>query len=124
MLLGIDYGKRKIGLALSEGLYASSAGTVVNTESRIQQIKEKISEPLDLIVIGLPGSIMDNDIKFFGNQLKNQFTCEIHYENEFNTTQEAQLTMIRSGVKQKKRRSDDSMAATTILQRYIDTHPL
>jgi putative transcription antitermination factor YqgF len=120
MILGIDYGLKKIGLATSEGAYARGIGSISNTPSRITQLKEKITETIETIVIGLPNSAMDQKIKEFGEELQKEFNCQVIFEDEFNSTQEAIQTMIISGVKQKARRKDDAIAATTILQRYLD----
>ncbi len=119
MYLGIDYGKKKIGLAISEGITASGLLPIVNSPSRIQQLKERLSEPVDTIILGLPNSPLDAEIKRFGDELKEEFNCQIQFEDESFSTNEAMDSMILSGIAQKKRRKDDSAAAVIILERFL-----
>jgi putative transcription antitermination factor YqgF len=120
MYLGIDYGKKKIGLAISEGISASGIGTIANSTSRIQQIKEKISETIDVIILGLPNSPLDTEIRNFGKELKDVFGCEVLFEDETFSTNEAVTSMIQSGISRKKRRKDDATSAVIILERYLE----
>lgn len=122
MILGIDYGLRKIGLAYSEGLYASPLMTISNAPSRIQQIKEKITDPVEKIIIGIPNSFLDPQVKTFAAELQTAFNCEVLFEDETNSSNEAMEIMLRTGVSQKKREIDDAYAATAILQRYLDRY--
>ncbi len=119
MYLGIDYGKKKIGLAISEGITASGLHSIVNSPSRIQQLKERLSQPIDTIVLGLPNSPLDTEIKHFGKELKEVFNCQVKFEDESFSTNEAMESMILSGIVQKKRRKDDSAAAVVILERFL-----
>jgi putative transcription antitermination factor YqgF len=129
MIIGIDFGKKKIGLAFSEGITASSLGTITNAPSRLIQISDLLNTivpkpyPIEKFVLGLPNSPLDTEIKFFGEQLKTEFNCDVVYEDEFNSTQEAFQAMLDSGISRKKRRNDDSNAAINILQRYLDKNP-
>jgi putative transcription antitermination factor YqgF len=129
MYIGIDYGKSKIGLAYSEGTYASSLGTISNTPSRISQINELLNKlqpktyNLQTIILGIPNSPLDPEIYKFADELKAHFNCKIAFEDETLTTQEALENMIASGVKQKKRRQDDASSAIIILQRFLDNRP-
>lgn len=120
MYLGIDYGKKKIGLAVSEGITASGLGTISNSPSRLQQLKEKLAEPVEVIVMGLPNSPLDQEIRLFGEELQHEFKCTIVFEDESFSTNEALQSMIQSGVSQKKRRRDDAGSAVVILERYLE----
>lgn len=119
MFLGIDYGKKKIGLAISEGLTASELGAIANSPSRLQQLKEKVQEEINTIVIGLPNSSLDAEIKKFANELTTEFNCKIIFEDESFSTNEALSSMINKNISKKKRRKDDSASAVIILERYL-----
>lgn len=130
MILGIDYGKKKIGIAYSEGITASPLGSITNAPTRLVQLKEliqsvnQLDQPIQTIVIGLPNSPLDQEIKQFASELADYFQTTTIFEDEFNSTQEAFQAMLDSGISRKKRRKDDSNAATTILQRYLDNKAL
>ena len=120
MYLGIDYGKKKIGLAISEGIIASGLGVISNSPSRIQQLREKVTSPVDAIVIGLPHSPLDIEIRKFAEELQVAFDCDIKYEDEAFSTNEALTSMILSGIGKKTRRKDDATSAVIILARYLE----
>lgn len=126
MFLGIDFGKKKIGLSFSEGITASSLGTITNAPSRLIQLSDLLNTifpkpyPIEKIIIGLPNSPLDTYIRQFAQELETQFNCKVVFQDEFNSTQEAFQSMLASGISKKKRRKDDSNAAVTILQRYLD----
>ncbi len=120
MFLGIDYGKKKIGLAISEGISATGLGVISNSPARIMQIKEKLHEPVQTIVLGLPNSPLDFEIRNFAKELEAEFNSAIVYEDETFSTNEALQTMIQSGISRKKRKKDDATAAVIILERYLE----
>lgn len=120
MYLGIDYGLRKIGVAVSEGTYASPLMTISNAPSRIAQIKEHIKDPIETIVIGIPNSFLDSQVRVFADELAQAFKCSVAFEDETNSSNDAMQMMLDTGVPQKKREIDDAHAAAVILQRYLD----
>jgi len=120
MYIGIDYGLRKIGIAISEGTYASPLMVISNAPSRIRQLQEKIKDTVDTIVIGIPNSFLNSHIHEFADQLKSTFNCEIKFEDETNSSKDAMQIMLDSGISQKKRGLDDAHAAAVILQHYLD----
>ena len=120
MYIGIDYGLRKIGVAVSEGTYSSPLMTISNAPSRIQQLKEKITEGVDTIVIGIPNTFLDDQVHVFAEELKKAFNCKTVFEDETNSSKDAMQIMLDAGIPQKKRATDDAHAAAVILQRYLD----
>ena len=120
MIIGLDYGLKKIGVACSEGLVARPFGVISNTRSRIQQLKDTVKEPVDYIVIGIPNSYLNPQITLFSKELSNEFNCKVFFQDETNSSNQAIHNMIQSGIPPKKRRKDDAFAATVILQDYLD----
>lgn len=121
--LGIDYGKTKIGLAISEGELASPLKVI-----KISALKDAIvkvsavikGEQIDQVVIGMPESGEARTItKEFVKQLKKEI--DIVEVEETLTSQNAQAKMIAQGISKKKRQDEDSFAAAVILQNYLNT---
>lgn len=131
--LGLDLGSRTLGVALSDktGLIASSYTIIRHNEdyeNLINQVETIVKEKeVDEIVLGLPKH-MNNDIGEKGNlsiwfqqQLKEKLNIPVHLEDERLTTRQAENLLIQNDTSRKKRKKViDSMAATIILQSYLD----
>jgi len=121
--LGIDWGLRSIGLALSEGELSSPLTTLqVNSlDNALDQIRKIIdSESIDVIVLGKPesGESLKLVEKAQTKMLSKGWTVET--VDETLSTQQAQDLLITQGVSKKARGEDNSMAAVLILQNYLD----
>ena len=116
--LGIDYGRKKIGLALSDGKLAEPYKVIryENKESLNVAIKNIIEkEKIDKVIVGISENEMGNESK--------EFAKEINAEtyDETLTSIDAITLSIQGGVKRKKRKEmEDAYAATIMLQNYID----
>ena len=125
--LGIDFGLKKIGLALadSQSKLAIPWGTM-EVKSNLDEVVEKIKdlchrEKVGKIIIGLPESGLVEKIKRFGDNLAQATNLSIFYEDESLTSKEALVKMIESGIKKKARRKkEDQIAAALILQNYLE----
>lgn len=120
--LGIDWGLKNIGLAISEGEIASPLKTLsVNSfEDAIAKVVGVIEDEIaDLIIIGNPEGKMGEIVKKIAKRLKAE-GFEVILADETLSTQAAQKTMIEMGLSQKERQNDNSVAAAIILQRYLD----
>lgn len=124
-LLGIDFGERKIGLALAAGKIAEPYFVVHYKDLRqalsvITEVIEK--EGVDEVVIGISEGKMAIETKEFAQRLAEVVTKKITFHDETLTSKEAQRLSIESGMKRKKRRSlEDAFAAALMLQDYIDS---
>lgn len=115
--LGIDHGKKRIGLALSDpgGLIAFPHGTVKNL-SEVLRVIEK--EDVESIVIGMPVSFRGRvsyqaqEVKVFAASLRKRVELPIAFENEVLTTK-----LARQHTEPGKA---DASAAAIILQSYLD----
>lgn len=131
--LGLDLGSRTLGIALSDktGLIASSYTIIRHNEEYQQlliQVENIVKEyQVDEIVLGLPKH-MNNDIGEKGNlsiwfkqQLEEKLKIPVHLEDERLTTKQAENLLIGNNTSRKKRKKViDSVAATIILQSYLD----
>ena len=131
--IGLDLGSRTLGIAISDGtgLIASSYKTIRHNEeydSLLEEVK-KVTEEVkaDGIVLGLPKN-MNNTIGpkgelslQFKEQLENILAVPIYLQDERLTTKSATDMLIMGNVSRKNRKKVvDSVAATIILQSFLD----
>ena len=123
-ILGIDWGKSKIGLAIgsTEVRVASPFKVlkITDFENLIKQIIDK--ENVELIVLGKPVSLsgetnLSQEFNKFVLELE-KLNLKIILEDERLSTRSAQ-TLSRD-FKKTKRANDDDIAASVILQSYLD----
>lgn len=123
--LGIDWGEKRIGLALgdSETRIATPFKVVAGMSDIFPIIKE---EEIDIIVIGKPYSISNSKFKiskefsYFLNTLKEKTGVQIFTVDERLTSKAADALV---GNK-KTKAARDSIAAMLILQSYLDREHL
>lgn len=131
-ILGIDYGRKRVGVAVSDplGIFASPLDTVPAAKiiDYIKKYAEK--ETVARFVVGYPMN-MDNtpseaaaDVDvFLKNLAKNFPSIPVSLEDERFTSVLAHRAMIEGGMKAKDRRdktSVDRISASIILQSYMD----
>ncbi len=120
--LGIDWGIKKIGLAISEGEIATPLKTIFvqGFEDAITKVISVVEDEIaDLIVLGNPEGEMGERIKKVANRLTTE-GFNVILADETLSTQEAKNLMIEMGLGKKDRREDNGLAAAIILQRYLD----
>ena len=132
--IGLDLGTKTCGVAISDklGIIASFYKTIFfkeeDYESLINPINEIIKEyNIEKIVLGLPKN-MNNTVGFAGERsisfkkiLEDNLKLEVILEDERLSSVEANNIMIKSDIYRNKRKKKvDGLAATIILQRYLD----
>jgi len=130
-LLGIDFGEKRIGLALSDPLltFAYSFKTLPNNKNIWYDLGKIILEKkIDKMIIGIPdkkrNKKLANLIQSFIKEIIKRFNLEVITWNEEFTSVIAQEKIIQSAVKKKKRRDKglvDRISASIILQEYLDS---
>lgn len=126
MILGIDYGKKKIGLAISDLVSKLADPLEVIKfdlqEDAIEKIEKIVSEiGVKKIVLGISEGKTAKETKVFGDILQKKLNLPIIYFDETLSTQLAQQMSINAGIKRKKRKDmEDAFAAALILQSYLD----
>lgn len=132
-ILGIDYGRRRLGLALSDegGILASPLD--VYSRRKLDQdlafLTHLIEErEVKKIVLGLPlnmnGSLgeMAREVLSFVDTLKEKTDLPVDTFDERLTTAEAERVLIQADLSRKRRKTlHDSLAAVLILQGYLDS---
>ncbi len=120
--LGIDFGLRRIGLAVSEGELATSWQVleVKNFKEGIEKVSKIIKkEEFEKVIVGLPEGKMGKSVIGFINALKKAGFL-IETSDETLSSKNAMLDMIEMGIPQEKRKHNDAQAAAIILQNYLD----
>lgn len=120
--LGIDFGSKRIGIAVSDetGRLAFPHSVIPNNRKLLEEIEKIIkNENINDIVIGeskdFKGASNKIMIKIgkFANELKKRAKLSIFFESEF-------LTSVQAEHIQPKNNMHDASAATIILQSFID----
>ena len=131
-ILGLDVGKKTIGVAVSDplGFTAQGLTTIRRTkkEQDIQEIKKFCDEyDVKVIVIGLPKNMNgtigpSGEITMaFGKLIEEELKVEIKFWDERLTTVAAHKAMIEADLSRRKRKKIvDKVASTYILQGYLD----
>lgn len=131
--LGLDLGSKTLGIAISDpsGMIASSYQILRHNEEYerlVDEVALLIKEKnIDKIVLGFPKN-MDNSIGFkgelsikFKEKLEKKTNKEVILQDERLTTRQVESMLILNDTSRKKRKKViDSLAATVILQSYLD----
>jgi len=136
--LGCDLGSKTLGLAVSDlsGFLASPYQTIRFETDDYQKALDQLMPILDkekitVIVVGLPkhmngslGESADRSI-YFKEELEARTAIPVVLEDERLSTVAAQKSMLMAEMnRQKRKTSIDQMAATFILQGYLDKQRL
>jgi putative holliday junction resolvase len=133
-ILAVDPGEKKIGLAISDesGTIANPLYTIPHTSRIVDaaQVAERaLAHDVRLIIIGQSFDEDGNPNRAgkgaakFADALHQQTNIPIEMWDEAFTTQDARSARIAMGVSRKRRAGHmDEMAATILLQSYLDAH--
>lgn len=120
--LGIDFGEKKIGLAVSdeEGRLAFPYLVLLNGKKLLEEVEKIIRmEEIEKIVLGEsrnfkgdPNAIMDK-IQKFKKDLEEKIEVEVFFEPEFLTSAQAERIQGKTSL-------HDASAAAIILQSFLD----
>lgn len=129
-ILGIDYGQKRIGLAMSDPLKITSQPMpfLPNDKNMWVNLKKFIEEnEISEIVIGLPitmkgtDSEMTVEVEKFSKELESIVSIPIILQDERLSTMESEKFLIAANVSRDKRKLvRDSIAASLILQSYLE----
>ena len=131
--LGLDLGSRTLGIAVSDkqGIIASTYKTIHHNEEYDMLLNEvvKLVDELQIegVVLGFPKN-MNNTIGLkgelsleFKEKLEKKLSVPVYLQDERLSTKSATDMLISGNVSRKNRKKVvDSVAATIILQTYLD----
>ena len=134
-ILGLDFGSKTVGVAVSDGLLLTAQGVETierKDENKLRKtcarIEELIAEyEITEIVLGLQKNMNNTEgervekTKAFGEMLERRTGLPVHYWDERLTTVAAEQILMESGVRRENRKAViDKVAAGLILQGYLD----
>jgi putative pre-16S rRNA nuclease len=129
-ILGIDFGRARIGLAISDELrlLAHPLETIPAHKDPTKRISEIVRErKIDKIIVGVPRHMSGqfgesaNEALAFTSKLRARLKCSVEVWDERLTTVAAERALREAGKKTRKTRSIvDQVAAQMILQSYLD----
>ena len=133
-ILGVDYGRRRIGLAVSDEaqFLARPLDPYIRTHSRKKDLEALArlahEQEAGYMVFGLPLSMdgikreMALEVEDFVKDLQPIAGMDIVVSDERLTSVEAERVLLEGNVKRKDRKLlRDGLAATLILQGYLDS---
>ncbi|MBB6214795.1 putative Holliday junction resolvase [Anaerosolibacter carboniphilus] len=134
-IMGLDVGDKTIGIAVSDALGWTAQGVETirrtNIKEDLKRLEELVKEKeVHKMIVGLPKNMngtlgpQGEKVLEFVEKLKKRFnTLEIILWDERLTTVAAERTLIGADVRREKRKQViDMVAATYILQGYLDGH--
>ena len=132
-ILAIDYGGKRTGLAVTDPMQIIATGlSTIDSKELIPYLKKYfVTESVELIIIGLPKNWDESDthgtplVEAAIKKLKKEFPLlPLKTVDERYTSKMAKDAMLQMGMKKKDRRikgNADIIAATIILQEYLQT---
>jgi putative holliday junction resolvase len=131
--LAVDYGRKRIGLAISDplGIIASPAGFITRREGKRPPITKILARATELeavgFVLGLPldgeGNETDwtAEVRALGAEISKRSGMPVRFYDERFTTAAALRTIQEMGESTRGRKGDvDSLAATILLQNALN----
>lgn len=134
-IMGLDYGSKTVGVAVSDELLltAQPVETIERkSENKLRRTLARIEELIDsygvsFIVLGYPKN-MNNSEGFraqateeFKEMLERRTGLEVFLQDERLSTVESERVLMEQGVRRENRkRYVDKLAASVILQGYLD----
>ncbi|MDA0322631.1 MAG: Holliday junction resolvase RuvX [Verrucomicrobia bacterium] len=131
--LGIDYGRVRVGFAVSDELGIISTPLDVATVTGMTQAVAATTDRLRQtdateVVVGQPlnmdgsESELSREVELFIDKLKQETDVPIHQWDERMTSMQAERVLIEGNVSREKRKKvKDKLAAQLILQSYLDS---
>lgn len=128
--LGVDYGTKRVGLALSDALGLTAQPLDVVSRESVVSYVERLAEEKEIgkIVVGLPTGLAGAEgesasgARLLGRLLGEATGCTVEFLDEKFTSRMAESALLESGMKRRGRREKvDKVAAAIILQDYLDS---
>lgn len=133
-ILAIDYGTKRVGIAMSDplGVIAQGIGTIENDEELCDRISDLVRQhEIVSVIVGMPygpdggrnGKALE--VEAFIVKLRAVIAVDVQTWDESYSSVNAHRAFIEAGMKRKKRQQKsrvDEMAARLLLQEFLDQH--
>ena len=135
-ILAMDYGRRRIGLAISDELALTASPLPVlqrkNRREDFRRLRKVLAEfKVGVVLVGHPVHLSGRDSEMaaeaarFAERVEKELKVRVELRDERLTTWEAEEVVKVTGGAKHKRKGIDSMAAAILLREYLDaTRPL
>jgi putative holliday junction resolvase len=135
-ILGVDYGKARIGVAMSDELRMLAHPVETVPAQQLDKAAKRIAEiattnDVEKVILGLPkhmsgeSGVAAAEAKAFADKLRPLLKCEIVMWDERLTTTAANRALRESGKSTRRTRGVvDQVAAQMILQGYLDSQQI
>jgi putative Holliday junction resolvase len=139
-LLGFDYGRKRIGIAVGQEITRTAKGLATLSASQSGPDWEAIDKLVkewqpQLLVVGMPHNLDDRmadrahalheEVKGFGDQLAARYNLPVEWIDEKLSSLEAEQLLAENHQKKQRKKNKaeiDKLAAQLILQSYLNTH--
>lgn len=134
-IMGLDFGSKTVGVAVSDSLLLTAQGLEIirrKDENKLRQTLARIEEiiveyEVEEIVLGLPKNMNATEgvrvelTQEFREKLERRTGLPVHMWDERLTTVAADKAMMEAGIRRENRKDYvDMIAATFILQGFLD----
>lgn len=130
-IISLDVGAKRIGVASANPLVriANPLTTLEHTEDIMNKLQELVAqERAAMVVIGLPRGLEGQEtdqtrtVEAFGTEVEKHLGLPIHWQDEAVTSHKAEEELINRG-KPYGKGDIDALAATYILEDFLNEHP-
>lgn len=134
-VLGLDYGSKTVGVAVSDGLGLTAQGIETITRPQANKLRKTLARieqliaeyGVEKIVLGYPKNMNDTEgprvqaTLEFKEKLEQRTGLEVILQDERLSTVSAERVLMESGVRRENRKEViDKIAAVFILQTWLD----
>ena len=135
-ILGLDYGERRVGVAISDplGMLSTPVETlqVTGMNNAVEQVAGVVAErEVAKLLVGLPLNMdgtkgeLAEKAEAFAEKLQTKTGLEVVMWDERLTSKEAERVLLEADVSRGKRKKViDKMAAQILLQSYLDAQAI
>lgn len=118
--LGIDYGTKRVGVAVSYASLAEPLTILENDEHLLREVKKIVNEhKVKRIVVGLSENEMAKKTQAFAESLQNELKLPICFNDETLSSYQVHQFLRLHNLKERQG-PIDHLAAAVILQNFLD----
>jgi len=130
--LGIDYGSKRIGVAISDGLGLTARPLEVVSRADLAEFLRGlvIEFPVDQVVVGLPTALGGHEgesaagARELAEEVREILGVPVELVDERFTSRMAESALLEGGMRRRQRKETvDKVAAAIILQTFLDRKP-
>jgi putative holliday junction resolvase len=123
-ILGIDWGRAKVGLAWSAGKLSEPLEVIRFNDREVlfNKLREIVKDmEIKKIVVGISEGRSAIETREFGKAIEEALQMPVTFFDETLSSRDAQMYSQAAGIKRSKRKKlEDAYAASLMLQMYVD----